>query len=127
MDNNNFEQNTGDKKDFNNSDDIMKNNKHNEVSPNNEKSSNNTTILTFTEIEALKEKLLDNKYEGDDSQKKKDIEQAITSIDSLIKDTNDSIERSRTIKLNAEKNISKKQQDKKIFENVKTILELLKK
>lgn len=127
MDNNNFEQNTDDKKDFNNSDDIMKNNKHNEVSPNNEKSSNNTTILTFTEIEDLKEKLLDNKYEGDDSQKKKAIEQAITSIDSLVKDTNDSIERSRTIKLNAEKNISKKQQDKKIFENVKTILELLKK
>jgi len=124
---NNFEQHTDDKKDFNNSDDIMKNNKHNEVSPNNEKSSNNTTILTFTEIEALKEKLLDNKYEGDDSQKKKAIEQAITSIDSLVKDTNDSIERSRTIKLNAEKNISKKQQDKKIFENVKTILELLKK
>ena len=124
---NNFEQHSDDKKDFNNSDDIMKNNKHNEVSPNNEKSSNNTTILTFTEIEALKEKLLDNKYEGDDSQKKKAIEQAITSIDSLVKDTNDSIERSRTIKLNAEKNISKKQQDKKIFENVKTILELLKK
>lgn len=118
---NNFEQHTDDKKDFINSDDIMKNNKHNEVSP------NNTTILTFTEIEALKEKLLDNKYEGDDSQKKKAIEQAITSIDSLVKDTNDSIERSRTIKLNAEKNISKKQQDKKIFENVKTILELLKK
>ena len=124
---NNFEQHTDDKKDFNNSDDIMKNNKHNEVSPNNEESSNNTTILTFTEIEALKEKLLDNKYEGADSQKKKAIEQAITSIDSLVKDTNDSIERSRTIKLNAEKNISKKQQDKKIFENVKTILELLKK
>lgn len=124
---NNFEQHTDDKKYFNNSDDIMKNNKHNEVSPNNEKNSNNTTILTFTEIEALKEKLLDNKYEGDDNQKKKAIEQAITSIDSLLKDTNDSIERSRTIKLNAEKNISKKQQDKKIFENVKTILELLKK
>lgn len=124
---NNFEQHTDDKKDFNNSDDIMKNNKHNEASPNNEKNSNNATILTFTEIEYLKEKLLDNKFEGDDNQKKKAIEQAITSIDSLLKDTNDSIERSRTIKLNAEKNISKKQQDKKIFENVKTILELLKK